>query len=105
VVETKTDLIPPSFIVSRYFAAEQTKVDDLNAKAEEAIQAVEEYVGEHAGEDADDQGGKDCAARGHGERCLIAEQRVRVILRHRGARMRHPTRLAAFPPVHAAKTP
>ena len=47
----KMDLLPPSLIVARYFAAEQAKVDDLNAAAEEATRAVEEYVEEHAVED------------------------------------------------------
>ena len=40
----KTDLVPPSLIVARYLADEQTKIDDLNAQVEEAAGAVEEYV-------------------------------------------------------------
>jgi type I restriction enzyme M protein len=47
----KMDLIPPALIVARYFADEQTKVDELIAVAEEASRAVEEYVEEHAVED------------------------------------------------------
>jgi type I restriction enzyme M protein len=47
----KTDLIPPSLIVARYFADDQAMVDDLNAVAEDATRAVEEYTEEHAVED------------------------------------------------------
>ncbi|MFD6677720.1 type I restriction-modification system subunit M [Rhodococcus zopfii] len=47
----KMDLIPPSLIVARYFAAEQATIDNLTAAAEEATRAVEEYTEEHAVED------------------------------------------------------
>ena len=47
----KTDLIPPSLIIARYFNEEKAKVDKLNATAEEATRAVEEYTEEQAGED------------------------------------------------------
>ena len=47
----KMDLIPPPLIVVRYFADQQAKVDELNARAEEANRAVEEFTGEHAVED------------------------------------------------------
>lgn len=47
----KMDLIPPALIVKRYFADEQTKVDDLIAASEQAMRAVEEYIEEHAVED------------------------------------------------------
>jgi type I restriction enzyme M protein len=47
----KTDLIPPALIVSRWFAAEQAQLDQLNAAAEEAARAVEEYTEEHAVEE------------------------------------------------------
>jgi len=47
----KMDLIPPALIVARFLANEQAQVDDLNAAAEEATRAVEEYVEEHAVED------------------------------------------------------
>jgi type I restriction enzyme M protein len=44
----KTDLIPPTLIVARYFADEQAHLDELNAAVEEAAQTVEEYTEEHA---------------------------------------------------------
>jgi len=44
----KMDLIPPALIVSRYFASEQAKVDELQAAADEATRVIEEYVEEHA---------------------------------------------------------
>jgi len=47
----KTDLIPPTLIVARYFAEEQVKLDGLVAAADDAARAVEEYVEEHAVED------------------------------------------------------
>ena len=47
----KMDLIPPHLIVSRYFAEERIRVDELTTAAEEAARAVEEYVEEHAVED------------------------------------------------------
>ncbi|WP_312029165.1 type I restriction-modification system subunit M [Gordonia paraffinivorans] len=47
----KMDLIPPALIVARYFADEQTAIDNLTAAAEEATRAVEEYTEEHAVED------------------------------------------------------
>ncbi|MFR9752087.1 type I restriction-modification system subunit M [Nocardia sp. 004] len=47
----KMDLIPPTLIVARYFASEQAEVDELNATAEEAGRAVEDYIEEHAVED------------------------------------------------------
>jgi type I restriction enzyme M protein len=50
-IKYKTDLIPPALIVARYFANEQAKVDNLNAEAEEATRAVEDYTQEHAVED------------------------------------------------------
>jgi len=50
-IKYKTDLIPPSLIVARYFADDQAKIDDLTARAEEASRAVEEFTEEHAIED------------------------------------------------------
>jgi type I restriction enzyme M protein len=50
-IKYKTDLIPPSLIVARYFGDEQAKVDDLTVAVEDATRAVEEYVEEHAVED------------------------------------------------------
>ncbi|MFD3399842.1 type I restriction-modification system subunit M [Kribbella sp. NPDC058693] len=47
----KMDLIPPALIVSRYFADEQAKVDELAAAAGEATRTVEEYIEEYAVED------------------------------------------------------
>jgi type I restriction enzyme M protein len=47
----KTDLIPPALIVSRWFAAEQAQLDQLNAAADEAARAVEEHTEEHAVEE------------------------------------------------------
>ncbi|MGH3943288.1 MAG: type I restriction-modification system subunit M [Pseudonocardiaceae bacterium] len=44
----KTDLIPPSLVVARYLAEEQARVDELNATADEATRAVEEYTEEDA---------------------------------------------------------
>jgi type I restriction enzyme M protein len=50
-LKVKTDLIPPALIVARWFADDQIKLDELNARAEEAARAVEEYIEEHAVED------------------------------------------------------
>ena len=47
----KVVIIPPSLIVARYFASEQTKVDALQAKQDEATQALASYLEEHGGED------------------------------------------------------
>jgi len=47
----KMDLIPPALIVSRYLASEQAKVDELQAAADEAARAVEEYTEENSVED------------------------------------------------------
>ena len=47
----KMDLIPPALIVACYFADEQSKLDDLNAKVESAAQAIEEFVEENSGEE------------------------------------------------------
>jgi type I restriction enzyme M protein len=47
----KMDFIPPALIVARYFADEQSKLDELTAQAEEATRAAEEFIEEHAVED------------------------------------------------------
>jgi len=47
----KTDLIPPTLIVARYFADAQARIDEFTAAADEATRAVEEYLEEHAIED------------------------------------------------------
>jgi type I restriction enzyme M protein len=47
----KTDLLPPSLIIARYFPDEQADLDHLAAVAEEASRAVDEYVDGHAVEE------------------------------------------------------
>jgi type I restriction enzyme M protein len=47
----KAELIPPTLIVARYFADDQAKVDALQAKQDEATQALESYLEEHGAED------------------------------------------------------
>ncbi|WP_354009387.1 type I restriction-modification system subunit M [Endozoicomonas lisbonensis] len=50
-VKYKSDLIPPSLIVARYFEEQQNTVDALQVKKDEATQAVETYIEENAGDD------------------------------------------------------
>lgn len=45
------DLIPPDYVIARYFGDEKTRLDELISEQEAASQAVEEYVEEHAIED------------------------------------------------------
>lgn len=47
----KMDLVPPALVVARFFADDQTSVDELSAEAEAATQAVEEYAEEHGGDE------------------------------------------------------
>lgn len=47
----KAEIIPPSLIVARYFADQQAQVDSLQAKQDEATQALESYLEEHGSED------------------------------------------------------
>jgi type I restriction enzyme M protein len=47
----KMDLVPPALVVARYFADDQARVDELQVEAEAAIQAVEEYIEEHGGDE------------------------------------------------------
>lgn len=47
----KAEIIPPSLLVTRYFADEQAQVDALQAKLDEATQTLESYLEEHGGED------------------------------------------------------
>ncbi|MFT6779107.1 MAG: type I restriction enzyme M protein [Paraglaciecola sp.] len=47
----KAELIPPSLIVARYFAAEKTAVDALQTKQDQATQTLEAYLEEHGAED------------------------------------------------------
>ena len=46
----KMDLIPPALVVARYFAAEQTALEALQARQDSATRALEEFVEEHTGE-------------------------------------------------------
>nr|WP_306274453.1 type I restriction-modification system subunit M [Micrococcus sp. Mcc28] len=48
----KIDLIPPALVVARYFAAEQAKVDTLNADLESASAAATEHAEEHGVDEA-----------------------------------------------------
>jgi type I restriction enzyme M protein len=45
------DLVPPALVVSRYFADEQAKVNELNDSVEAATRALEDYTEEHAVEE------------------------------------------------------
>jgi type I restriction enzyme M protein len=45
------DLLPPKLIAARYFAEEQKQIDDLNAAAEAATQALEAFTEEHGGDE------------------------------------------------------
>lgn len=47
----KMDLIPPDLVVRRYYADDQTRLDELTGEAEAASQAVDEYVEEHGGDE------------------------------------------------------
>ena len=47
----KMDLIPPSLIVARYFAEEQTAIETLQTKQTTAESELAEYIEEHTGED------------------------------------------------------
>ncbi|WP_299010389.1 class I SAM-dependent DNA methyltransferase [uncultured Shewanella sp.] len=47
----KAELIPPSLIVARYFADVQAQVDELQAKQDEATQALESYLEDNGGDD------------------------------------------------------
>ena len=47
----KMDLIPPSLIITRYFAAKQDAIEILEAEQAAAAQALEEFVEEHTGEE------------------------------------------------------
>ena len=47
----KMDMIPPSLIVDRYYADEQTEIDVLQAALETADMALAEYIEEHTGEE------------------------------------------------------
>ena len=46
----KMDLIPPTLVVSRYFAAEQTALETLQAGQDSVTRELDEFVEEHTGE-------------------------------------------------------
>ena len=45
------DLIPPAFVVARYFAAEHTALERFQAEQDTAARELEAYVEEHTGEE------------------------------------------------------
>ena len=47
----KMDLIPPTLIVTRYYADEHTEIDELQTALETATQELDQYIEEHTGED------------------------------------------------------
>jgi len=47
----KTELIPTSLVIDRYFAAEQAAIEKLEAEAAAIEQAMEEMAEEHSGEE------------------------------------------------------
>ena len=48
----KMDLIPPTLVVGRYFAAEQAAIEVLQVNYETTVREREEFVEEHTGEDS-----------------------------------------------------
>lgn len=57
------DLIPPEYVIARFFPEDRVKLDELIVEHEAAVQAIEEYFDEHAVEggllwDAADDDGK-----------------------------------------------
>ena len=46
----KMDLVPPSLIVARYFAADQATIDSLQVEREVVSRELEEFIEEHTGE-------------------------------------------------------
>ncbi len=50
-LKLKADLIPPALLVARYFAAEQSALDELNTEAERLELQLEEMREEHGGEE------------------------------------------------------
>lgn len=47
----KMDLVPPDLIAERYFSADRENLVELQARAEEATDAVEQYIEENSAED------------------------------------------------------
>jgi type I restriction enzyme M protein len=45
-----TELVPPALVIARYYAAEQAKIDTLEATVASLTQQLEEMVEEHGGE-------------------------------------------------------
>jgi type I restriction enzyme M protein len=50
-IKYKAELIPPALIVQRYFAAQQTKLDALQTKLDNATQELADFIEEHSVED------------------------------------------------------
>ena len=46
----QAELIPPALVIARYFAADQTAIDELEAQAAALQQQIEELAEEHGGE-------------------------------------------------------
>ena len=47
----KMDLIPPSLIIARHFAAEQSAIEALEVKQEAAARELDEFIEENSGEE------------------------------------------------------
>ncbi|MFB2720498.1 type I restriction-modification system subunit M [Shewanella xiamenensis] len=47
----KAELLPPSLLVKRFFASEQTKLEQLQAELDSLSQELESYIEEHSTED------------------------------------------------------
>jgi hypothetical protein len=47
----KAELVPPSLLIARTFAAEQAAIDELEAEAASCAQSIEELVEEHGGDE------------------------------------------------------
>ena len=52
----KMDLIPPALVIARYFATEQTHVENLQTTREAATRELEEFVEEHASSGGSEEG-------------------------------------------------
>ncbi|WP_067521901.1 type I restriction-modification system subunit M [Endozoicomonas ascidiicola] len=55
-VKYKSDLIPPSLIIARYFAQEQQALNALQAKKDEASQILETYIESNTSSGEDEEG-------------------------------------------------
>lgn len=47
----KAELLPPSLLINRFFASEQTKLEQLQAELDSLSQELESYIEEHSAED------------------------------------------------------